>query len=272
MLRSGYFFLLIIALLGPSFGNVKKEIKSISKEIYFVTDISLSMDAVDILPSRLEKIKQELKKMAKSFSSDRVGIIAFSSSAFVHCPPTYDQSALNLFIETLSTSLSPNQGSDPGEGVRLAIEQHKRSKENFNKVIILISDGEDFSDNLNDLASDILRNKIYLSVMGVGTEKGSKIPFNGAWKKDKENNEVVSTLKSNSLKEFAEKAEGTYFEISDSKNESEYLINSIANIEGTLSETREVDANANKYLYFLTFAFILIIIDVLITVRTVKIA
>ena len=101
-LRSLYFALLIIALLGPSFGESTREIKSIGKDIYVAVDLSASMNAYDIQPSRLEKVKFELKKIVSAFNSDRLGIIIFTSEAFVQCPLTYDQSALNLWIETLA--------------------------------------------------------------------------------------------------------------------------------------------------------------------------
>ncbi|MFN7600413.1 MAG: VWA domain-containing protein, partial [Bacteroidota bacterium] len=104
-LRSALFALLIIAYLGPSFGSSKREIKSIGKDIMICVDLSKSMDAFDIQPTRLEKIKYEMKKIVAAFSSDRVGVIIFSSEAFMQCPLTYDQNALNLFIETMNTSL-----------------------------------------------------------------------------------------------------------------------------------------------------------------------
>jgi Ca-activated chloride channel family protein len=271
-IRSFYFFLLLIALLGPSFGNVKKEIKSISKQIYLVTDISLSMNANDIQPSRIEKAKQELKKMVKAFNSDKVGLIMFGNTAYVQCPPTYDQSALNLFIESLSSDLLSDGGSDLSSGLILATEQlGKSTKSDFKKVIILITDGEDFSGKTKEAIKIINKNNIQLFVLGIGTEKGGSIPIYGALKKDKEGKIVNTSLKRELLNEIAEEAEGKYYEVSDKINETDYIINATNKIEGTVSDTREVDSSANKYFYFLLIALFFIIIDVVVTVRTVKI-
>ena len=99
--RTLFMTLLIIALLGPTFGDSKREIKSVGKDIMICVDLSKSMDAFDVQPSRLEKVKFELKKIASAFNSDRLGIIIFSSEAFMQCPLTYDQNAINLFIETM---------------------------------------------------------------------------------------------------------------------------------------------------------------------------
>ena len=89
-LRTALFALLIVAYLGPSFGEAKREVQSVGKDIMICVDLSKSMDAFDIQPSRLEKIKFEMKKLVESFNSDRLGIIIFSSEAFMQCPLTYD--------------------------------------------------------------------------------------------------------------------------------------------------------------------------------------
>ncbi len=113
-LRTIYFALFIIAILGPSFGGSKKEIKSVGKDIMLCVDLSKSMDAFDIQPTRLEKVKFEMKRIVSAFNSDRIGVIIFSSEAFMQCPLTYDQNALNLFIETMNMSLVPGGGTDFG--------------------------------------------------------------------------------------------------------------------------------------------------------------
>lgn len=79
------------------------------------------MDAFDIQPSRLEKVKFEMRRIVDAFSSDRIGIIIFSSEAFMQSPLTYDQNALNLFIETMNTGLVPSSGTDFGPPLRMAL-------------------------------------------------------------------------------------------------------------------------------------------------------
>ena len=122
-IRSIIFALLIVAFLGPSFGDSKREIKSVGKDIMICVDLSKSMDAFDIQPTRLEKIKFELKKVVAAFNSDRIGIIIFSSEAFMQCPLTFDQNALNLFIETMNSSLVPSSGTDFGPPLKMALSK-----------------------------------------------------------------------------------------------------------------------------------------------------
>src|SRR5687768_14552302 len=149
-IRTVYFALFIIALLGPSFGGSKKEVKSVGKDIMICVDLSKSMDAFDIQPTRLEKIKYEMKRLVSAFNSDRIGVVIFSSEAFMQCPLTYDQNALNLFIETMNSSLVPASGTDFGPALRTALskleEDEGKSNQAKSKIIILISDGEDFGE------------------------------------------------------------------------------------------------------------------------------
>lgn len=275
IIRSIYFALLIIALLGPSLGGIKKEIKSIGKDIYIAVDLSISMDAFDIQPSRLEKVKYELKHIIKAFSSDRIGLIIFSSEAFLQCPLTYDQSALSLFIETLNTRLVPREGTDFAPALKLALQKHtdpdNTTIKKQSKVIIIISDGEDFGDNTMDFALDIEKNNIKLFTLGVGTEDGSKIPVRGGFKRDKNGKVVISKLNSAALKELSNITGGRYFEINKTSNDISRLINAINQIEGELRDTRKIDVSANKYFIPLFFALVLIIIDVLFTVKVIKI-
>jgi len=276
LLRSFYFALIIMALLGPSFGASKKEIKAVGKDIYIAVDLSQSMDATDIQPSRLERVKFELQKVVNAFNSDRIGLIIFSSEAFMQCPLTYDQSALFLFIQTLNTKLVPNAGTDFGPPLQMALERHldeqNTTSQNHAKIIILISDGEDFGEETNNVLNDIENNGIRLFTLGVGTIEGSRIPLaRGGFKKDREGMAIVTKLNNTDLQKLAKKSDGDYFEITNRKSEVTRLINSIADIEGQLRDKREIDVSANKYYYFLIVALALIVLDTLITVRTMQI-
>ena len=266
ILRSSYFFLMIIALLGPSFGDNKKEVNIVGKDIMILVDLSESMNADDIKPTRLEKVKFEMKKIIGQFSSDRIGIIMFSSEAYVQCPLTYDKNALNLFIETLNTSLVPNSGTDFGPALELSLskleDETSNNKEINSKVIILISDGEDFGEDTESSLEQIKSSSIKLFSVGIGSAQGSKILLrNGKFKKDNEGNDVITKLNSNSLKETASYTGGKYFEISNEMSQTDNLISEIVNIKGDYIESKTVDVTENKYFYFLFSALILMLID-----------
>jgi Ca-activated chloride channel homolog len=275
VLRSLVVALIIISILGPTYGDSKKEIKSVGKDIMMCVDLSKSMDAFDIQPTRLEKIKFELKKIVAAFNSDRLGLVIFSSEAFMQCPLTYDQNALNLFIETMNTNLVPASGTDFGPPLKMALakmqDDDSPDGNQKSKVIVLISDGEDFGEETDAIAREVEDEGIRLFTLGVGTEQGSQIAASKGFKTDSKGNVVVSKLNPTSLKDLANKTDGQYFEINESRNDVNRLINSINKIEGQMRDARLVDVSANRYFYFLLAALILLVVDVMVGVRTVRI-
>jgi len=273
--RSTYFFLMIIALLGPSFGSSKKEIKVIGKDIMIAIDLSESMNANDIQPSRLEKIKFELKKIIDEFNSDRIGIIMFSNEAYIQCPLTYDKNALNLFIETLNTGLLPNSGTDFGPPLDLSLDKllvDKIQENDKSKIIILISDGEDFGENTYEIVDKIKKSSVKLFTVGIGTAQGTRITLrNGVFKKDKDGKEVITKLNSTSLKKIANETKGKYFEISNQRNQINRMIYEIKKIKGNLIDSRSIDVTKNKYFYFLFIALMLMSMDFLFNFKIIRI-
>lgn len=275
IVRTVFFALVIIAILGPTYGDSRREIKSVGKDIMICVDLSKSMDAFDVPPTRLEKIKFEMKKIVTAFNSDRIGIIIFSSEAFMQCPLTYDQNALNLFIETMNTGLVPASGTDFGPPLRMALskmnEEQGSGANQKSKVIVLISDGEDFGEETSEIAQEVEDEDIKLFTLGVGTEQGGQIQTARGFKTDQQGNTVVSKLNPTALKSLADKTDGQYFEINDSRNEVNKLISSINKIEGQVRDARMVDVSANRYFNFLLVALVLLVLDVLISIRTIQI-
>lgn len=274
ILRSAVFLLLIIALLGPMFGAARKEIKSVGKDIMICVDISKSMDATDIPPTRLEKVKFELKKIVDAFSSDRIGIIIFSSEAFMQCPLTYDDNALDLFIETLSTGLVNSGGTDFGPPLEMALKKLENQDTHIgtkSKIIILISDGEDFGEDTGDMAKEVEDKGIKLFTLGIGTTEGGTIQTANGVKKDKRGETVVTKLNPQSLKNLASMTGGYYFEINQTRNDISKMISTIGGIEGEVRDSRTVDTSANRYYYFLGLAVVLIALDILVNVNVIRI-
>jgi Ca-activated chloride channel family protein len=274
LMRVSFLALLIIALLGPSFGEGKREVKSVGKDIMICVDLSKSMDATDVAPSRLEKVKFEMKRIVEAFSSDRVGLIIFSSEAFMQCPMTFDQNALNLFIETMNTSLVPSSGTDFGPALQMAMEKFKTDEGNQKgnaRIIIMISDGEDFGEETSSIARQVEDEGITMFTLGIGTETGGSIPTNRGLKTDQSGNQVVTRLNRKPLEQLAELSNGSYFEVSASKNDVPKLIRKISSIEGLERDSRTIDVSANRYFYFLLIAFIIFCVDMLIPFKPVRI-
>jgi Ca-activated chloride channel family protein len=135
----------------------------------------------------------------------------------------------------------------------------------------MISDGEDFGEETEDVARDVEDADIRLFTLGVGTQAGSPINGQRGYKTDREGKTVITKLNAEPLKKLATRAGGQYFELSDSQNDVTKLIHTINNIEGEVRDTRFVDVSANRYYYFLLLGLILLCLDIMINVKTVKI-
>ena len=273
LLRVTYFVLFLIALAGPSVGTALKEIKEEGKDIFIAIDLSQSMNATDIGPSRLQRVKFELKNLVKNFAGDRIGLIIFSSEAFVQCPLTFDQNVLQLHLDGLNTNLVPNQGTDLSAPLNMALDKFnlENSPDINSKSVILISDGEDFADNFREQTNRLSEQGIKVFSLGVGTSQGSTIPKGNSKMVDpKTNQPAISKLESNNLKLIASQTDGQYFELSDELQEIPDLIAAIERQEGTVTGTRMIEASANKYFYFLLIGLGLALLDLMLPLKTIN--
>jgi Ca-activated chloride channel family protein len=273
VLRTIYFALFLVAFAGPSIGTSTKEIKEEGKDIFIAVDLSQSMNATDIGPNRLQRIKFELKEFTKSFPSDRIGLIIFSSEAFLQCPLTFDQSVLQLYIDGLNTGLVPNFGTDLNAPLRIALDRFEQdeSQEVKSKSIILISDGENFGDELESIGSQLNDLGVKVFSLGIGTESGSTIPRGNGLVMDPQTGQPARTiLERTPLQQIAAETDGQYFEISDQVQEVGDLINRLERLEGGVTGSRIVEASANKYFYFLLVALGLSLLDMILPIKTIK--
>lgn len=273
ILRTLYFILFCIAFAGPSIGVSTKEIQEEGKDILIAVDLSQSMNATDIGPSRLQRIKFELKNLTKSFPSDRIGLIIFSSEAFLQCPLTFDQSVLQLHLDGLNTGLVPNFGTDLNAPLRIAMDRFKadESQEVKSKSIILISDGENFGDELGVIGSELNELGIKVFSLGIGTDAGSSIPRgNGVVIDPKTKQPAKTVLERAPLQQIAAATDGQYFEISDQISEMGNLTSTLERLEGGVTGSRVVEASANKYFYFLLVGLTLAILDMILPLKTIK--
>jgi Ca-activated chloride channel homolog len=271
-LRVIYLTLLIVSLMGPSFGESKRDIKATGKDIYVLIDVSRSMDTPDVPPSRIDKVKFELSKIVSELSDSRFGLIGFSTEAFVQAPLTYDYSAFNVFLETLSSEQTSGKGTNICTAVELATQKLLTTKHSSSsKIILLFTDGEDFGICENKTLATLRLYGIQLIAVGVGTTRGGRIKTPSGWVLDQDNQIVISKLDATYLQKITQRANGTYFEINGKSNTTARISDYLKGLENTSIETRQVIVKSNKYRYVLFVALLLIIFDVLVTITTFKI-
>ena len=271
-LRTIYIALMIIALLGPFFGEPERDIIAEGKDIMVMVDVSKSMDASDVQPSRLEKVKFEVQRLSTSLNGNRFGLMVFSSSPFLQAPLTFDLNAFNLFTQTLNTSLVSNTGTDICSALDLGVEKLTQNRSaNTSKILLLFTDGENFGACERKTFSDIKKFDLKLIIVGVGTTNGGRIKDGSNWVKDENGQIVITHLNNAYLGGLAKSTNGNYFEISGQQNAIVDVIEAINSVENRLIDSRKVAVVSNKYRYFLMVALVLIALDILVTVSTFQV-
>ena len=208
------FACLTIAMVNPKIGTKLETVKRQGVDIVFAVDVSKSMLAEDIAPNRLEKSKQLVTQIINNLASDRIGIIAYAGKAFPQLPITTDYAAAKMFLQSMNTDMLSSQGTAINEAIQLA-RTYYDDEEQTNRVLIIISDGEDHSDVALDVAEAAADEGIKIFTIGVGDAKGAPIPIkrNGIvlnYKKDNAGQTVITKLNEETLKEIANQANGEY--------------------------------------------------------------
>lgn len=276
-LRLLYFPLLLLALLGPAYGVTQQPVRTAGKDVWLLVDLSRSMDAADVAPTRLQKVKAELSALINRFQADRLGLIVFAGEAVVQCPLTYDQSALQLFLNTLETNLVTTTGTDLAPALELALARMSATPQVAGSparvtALVLVSDGEDFGENLEPTLRVLARSGARLYSMGVGTPEGARLPrpSGAGYLRDARGREVVSRLNPMTLRRLAEQTNGQYFELTDRRNEFPLLVNALNRLEGQAEQVRTVAVADNRYRYPLALALLLLALDILLTIKVIR--
>jgi len=202
----------ILALAGPRWGSHYQEVSQKGVDILIVLDVSRSMLVEDVEPNRLERAKREISDFLRVVQGDRVGLAAFAGAAFTQCPLTLDYGALTMFLTALGPDAAPAPGTDLGAAIQTAMSSFDSTSET-DKVILLITDGEDNENRGLDAAREAAKKGIKIFVFGIGDPSGGPIPSDdgkSGFKKDSEGQLILSRLNEEGLKEIASATGGTY--------------------------------------------------------------
>jgi len=227
-------FALVFALVNPKVGTKIETVKREGVDVVFAMDVSKSMIAEDIAPNRIEKSKQLVTQIINNLGSDRVGIIAYAGSAYPQLPITTDYSSAKLFLSQMNTDMLSSQGTAIAEAIELA-KTYYNDEEQTNRVLFIISDGEDHVGESSDIAEQANDEGIRIFTIGVGKPEGGPIPLkrNGiiqGYKKDQNGETVITRLDDQTLKDIASEANGEYIDGSNTTHVIETVQNLLNNM------------------------------------------
>ena len=264
----------VIALVNPKMGTKIETVKRDGIDIVFAIDVSKSMLAEDVVPNRLEKSKQLVSQIINQLGSDRIGIIAYSGSAFPILPITTDYGVAKMFLQGINPNIISSQGTSLDEAINMAATTFFDKKDKTNKLLILISDGEDHSENAEDAADEAKKLGLKIITVGVGTEKGGPIPLkrNGivdSFQKDQNGEVVVTKRNAEILQKIGKNSKG-YVDGNNTKTVINFVKNALDNIQKTEFEGTQMANFQSQFQWFLGFGFFLLLLDVFLSERKTK--
>ena len=264
---------ILLASAGPQIGMKLTELTRQGVDIFILLDTSISMNAADVKPSRMEKAKYELGRLLNNLEGDRAGLIAFAGSAHLHCPLTEDYSASRLFLNMMDTGLITTQGTDLAAAIQLALDHIEEDDEKF-KVFVLVSDGEDHQGEAITLAEQARDLGIIIHTLGVGTPAGGPIPIYDdkgkriEFKKNRSGQVVTSTLNESTLDEIARITGGIYIRVGNQVNAITPLLNEINQMEKRELKSHVFSQYEDRYQVFLIIGLLLFLAEFVIPTRT----
>ncbi|MFY7839877.1 MAG: VWA domain-containing protein [Lacibacter sp.] len=269
-----YFILGAMALTALGAANLRTTGKAElvnrkGRDIVIAMDVSKSMLADDVKPTRLDKAKQFATKLLDQLPDDRIGLIWFAGKAYLPMPLTADQGAAKLFIQSAAPDAVPTQGTVVGEALRLSAESFPQDSKRY-KIIVLITDGEDHDDAAERMAKELKDRGILLLTIGLGSAEGSAIPdpVTKDYKKDKFGQTVITKLNEPLLKQLAAVSGGLYGNLENTDDMLKDVIAVINQVEKKAVEGEISPTNYNNYfVWFLLAALLLLIAELFISER-----
>ena len=262
---------IILALVNPKMGTKMEKVKRQGIDIVFAIDVSKSMLAEDVAPNRLEKSKQIVSQLINQLGSDRIGIIAYSGSAFPVLPMTSDYAVAKMFLQTMNPGMISSQGTSIDQAIDLAANNFFDKKDKTNKLLVIISDGEDHSDNAQNAAEDAQKLGLKIITVGVGTEIGGPIPLkrNGvveSFQKDQDNQVVITKRNASVLAAIAKSTKGGgYVDGNSTKTVLDFVKKVLDNTQKTEFEGTMMADYKSQFQWFLGFGFFCLFLDIFLT-------
>jgi len=266
---------IIIGFANPQIGSRFEEVKAEAIDIFIALDVSKSMKAEDVQPNRLEAAKYAIGQLLSLVKGDRVGLSVFAGDAYVQFPLTLDYSAAKIFLDAIDVETAPVPGSALGTAIQMAdksfsdIEDESEKKNATNKVLILITDGENTEGDAFAAATDAAKNGVLIYSIGVGSVNGSPITEyrNGQqdFKRDREGNVVVTKLDEESLVKLASIGNGKYYRATTGGDELVKIFEDINKLQKREIGVKQFTEYESRYQYFLFAALLLLFAEIFIS-------
>lgn len=223
--------LLIVMVARPQMGSKISHDKRHGIETIICLDISNSMLAQDVAPSRLDKSKMLIENLVDNFNNDKIGLIVFAGDAYVQLPITSDYVSAKMFLQNINPSLIQTQGTNIGEAIALASKSFSQ-QENVGRAIIVITDGENHEEGAQEAAAAANKQGVNVFILGIGNPQGAPIPMgDGSYLKDHSGNTVMTALNEQMCRELAQAGKGEYIHVDNTSDAEKKLNDDITKLQ-----------------------------------------
>lgn len=259
----GALALLIVMLARPQMGTKINHEKRVGIETIIAMDISNSMRAEDIVPSRLDRSKMMVENLVDHFTNDKIGLIVFAGDAFVQLPITSDYVSAKMFLSSIDPSMMASQGTDIARAIEMASHSFTQ-EEGIGKAIIVITDGEDHEGGAVEAAEAAKKNGMRVYVLGVGSTQGAPIPVPGTgnYMQDNTGNTVMSALNEDMCKQVAQAGGGAYIHVENNSAAQEQLDNELDKLAKKETSTAVYSEFDEQFQAFGVLALLLLILEI----------
>ena len=260
--------LLVVMLARPQLGTRISHEKRTGIETIIAMDISNSMRAEDVVPSRLERSKMMIENLVDNFTNDKIGLIVFAGDAFVQLPITSDYVSAKMFLGNIDPAMMQNQGTAIAAAIKLATNSFTQ-QENIGKAIIVITDGEDHEGGAIEAAKYAKDKGMRVYVLGVGSTKGSPIPVpeTGDYMRDNSGNTVMSALNEQMCREVAQSGGGAFIHVDNNTNAQRQLDEELDKLEHSETESTIYSDYDEQFQAVGILVLILLVIEIIILER-----
>ena len=259
---------LALALARPQTGSKLRTTEVEGREVVLVVDVSNSMLAEDVTPSRIERTRYAISRLVERMKEDRLGIVAFAEEAEVVLPITGDYKMAEAMVKRLSPALIAHQGTDIGEALEVALLSFTDStKESKSRVIILITDGEEHNQRTEAAIESAVAQGVMVCAIGIGTPEGTPLKINGELIEDEDGKMVVTKLGEPLLQHIAEATGGIYTRSRNDNFGLEDIITRLDEIEATQLTQITFEEYDEQYQWFLGVALLLLIAEIFVMER-----
>lgn len=253
--------LMIVMLARPQMGSKISHEERNGIETIIAMDISNSMLAEDVVPSRLQKSKMLVENLVDHFTNDKIGLVVFAGDAFVQLPITTDYVSAKMFLQDINPSLIQTQGTDIARAISLSMNSFTQQK-GLGKAIILITDGEDHEGGALEAAKEAKKKGINVFILGVGSSNGAPIPLgNGDYMRDNAGNTVMTALNEQMCRDVAKAGSGTYIHVDNTSDAQEKLNDELSRLQKGETDNVVYSEYNEQFQAFALLALILLIIE-----------